>query len=149
MTPTTWQKRFGARQADARDEKRKIESEKGKSTMQTLRSEQERLKEERLQILRTSLHARKEREERMREIEKENSANVPSTIPENRTPSSIVPAVIYGMVGSDSMSLIDESAKHLHERMKSTKNVLEACVCAEQIGKLIRLKLDIKKAGRE
>lgn len=51
----------------------------------------------------------------------------------------------------ESMNLIDESAKHLRDLMKSVteKNsagISAACNCASQIHKLIRLKLDIARA---
>lgn len=48
-----------------------------------------------------------------------------------------------------STKLLDESAKHLYERMTLTGSVLEAAMCANQIGRLLRLKLDVKRAVRE
>lgn len=66
------------------------------------------------------------------------------------------------VVGSESMSVIDESAKHLLNSMKALttnlpdssarlyepERVTAMCMCADQIQKLIRLKLDIRKANR-
>lgn len=68
----------------------------------------------------------------------------------------------YNLVGSESMKLIDDSATHIFSSMKAiTANQPDAsvrmlepdrvqsiCMCADQITKLIRLKLDIKKASR-
>lgn len=55
----------------------------------------------------------------------------------------------FDLVGSESVKLIDESAQHLFAQMKGAKSIVEACMCAEQIQKLIRLKLDIRRVTRD
>lgn len=52
------------------------------------------------------------------------------------------------IIQSDSMNLIDESAKQLFETMKtiiasSPEEINAACNCAKQIQSLMRLKLDV------
>lgn len=122
------------------------------------------LKEERLTTLKMLMRKRSAQKETTRPIEvnespKEN--NGLSIIPNDNVPLSAPTTIVnpqpsyqkhlesYDLVGSDSVRLIDESAKHLHERMTSTGSVVEAALCANQIVKLLRLKLDIRVKTRE
>lgn len=65
-------------------------------------------------------------------------------------PKSSYPELLqsWDLIGSESMRLIDESAKNLHERIKDASNV-EACLCAKQIAELLRLKLDVRRITRD
>ena len=89
--------------------------------------------------------------------EKNGLAVIPNVSEKPNTPTTLInPQPSYqqhleslDLVGSESVKLIDESAKHLHERMLKTGSVVEAALCATQIVKLIKLKLDIRIATRE
>lgn len=80
------------------------------------------------------------------------SGNEKSTVPatgDDQKQSYPKLLATFDLVGSESMRLIDESATHLHERMKNAETVIEACLCANQIAKLLRLKLDVRRTGRD
>lgn len=58
-----------------------------------------------------------------------------------------------GMEPSDSMILIDESARHMLDLMKGLnarepEGITAACNCARQIEKLMRLKLDVLRTKK-
>lgn len=134
------------------------------STSPIPNSRDESWKDERLSMLRTLHQKHFVQKETTKPTEKPELKNVETglaTIPSvseplntpitqrNQQQSYQTHLETYDLVGSESVKLIDESAKHLHERMLLTGSVVEAAMCADQIGKLIRLKLDIRVKTRD
>lgn len=59
--------------------------------------------------------------------------------------ASLTPSSSVVIIESPSMSLLDDTARHLHGLMKSADNVADACNCAKQLYSIMRLKLDAIK----
>lgn len=88
------------------------------------------------------------------------SKNVNAVTPETRFADSLTPFPNIDQVGSATTSLIDDSARQLHELMssanraaqneenlfKTSQHINAACNCAKQIASLLRVKLDIYKS---
>jgi hypothetical protein len=93
-----------------------------------------------------------------------NASNFSSDEPNvQNLPTSTPPSTLTSLVKSPSMSLIDDSAQHLHSLMRGLhgnappaevkmfepERVEAACKCASEIHKLMRLKYDVVKLAKE
>lgn len=104
------------------------------------------LKEDRLITLRTLHRQRQEMKETIKPIENSESSDNKNITQTSQQPLRGELVETSGVVQSVSMNIVDDSIEHLHGLMKGkVSNVQEACLCANQITKLIRLKFDIVK----
>lgn len=142
---------------------RKTESVREGSTRVMTDLEIKRLKDERLITLRTAHRKLQERKNNMNETKSEDLQSekngVLSIQSDNSRPSAIGTVdnpqsssdglVVHSdIIGWESMRLIDSSVTHLHDKMRVSKTPVEAAICVDQMVKMLRLKLDVRKASK-
>lgn len=122
-----------------------------------------RLKDERLITLRTAHRKLQERKNSMNVTKNDDLPSVkngvetiqssserPSALGTVDNPQSLSDGLVVhsDIIGWESMRLIDSSVTHLHGRLRETTSTMEAAMCADQMVKLLRLKLDVRKASK-